>query len=117
MTLPTATDLSSLRWNLVELAPNRRHIMRTGTKLTKAAYLKGVDAEGNGHTVDDCPYGKKHSLPNFMRGNNDPRDAWQLGWRDADRVRRMINNPTEDFPGLTFFEAKALSDAGLLERA
>ncbi len=78
---------------LIALAPN---IERHSKRLPVAAYKKGLIAGLSYDSMDgkypDCPYDARQ-LPNFMRGENDPRTAWRDGSRDGIRIQDIINRP------------------------
>lgn len=95
---------------LLHMAPNaEQHTMR----LPVAAYRKGLIAGLSYDSMDadypECPYDAKQ-LPNFLSGDNDPRQAWRDGSRDALRVRDIVLRPKRHLvPALQQREFKVLT--------
>jgi hypothetical protein len=74
------------------------------TKLTLAAYRKGVEA-GLSQTQPANPYANR-GTNNHLRGGNDPRQAWDEGLRDGGRIAELVSEPGKVFPPITYREAK-----------
>lgn len=74
------------------------------TRLTKAAYRKGVDAGLAGGDPTN-PYAQRGGN-NHLRGGNDPRNAWGEGLRDGSRISELLTEPGKVFPPITWREAK-----------
>lgn len=97
---------------LADMIPAER-VKRMGSRLTKAAFRKGFIA-GLSFAPDDprfpeCPYDRKR-LPNFMQGDNDPRDAWREGSLNGQRIRSVVLCDGHAIvPGLQWREYKALT--------
>lgn len=99
-------------YQLADMAPN---LDDWKTKLARSAYLKGFDAGADFDPADPmlpaCPYAARHSLPNYMRGANDPRAAWLAGLLDGSRFRKMMTAPGFLSPVLKWREYQLLPAA------
>lgn len=65
-------------------------------RLPAVAYRKGIIAGLSYDSTDakypECPYDGRQ-LPNFLSGDNDPRQAWRDGSRDGLRIRDIVLRP------------------------
>lgn len=95
---------------LAKLEKCAPHAEKWLTTLTKAAYAKGL-AMGENFDVtspnwQDNPY--TDNRPNFMRGDNDARAAWNDGSLDGQRIRLMLVDPSKISPPLQQREFRLL---------
>jgi hypothetical protein len=74
------------------------HVDEWTTRITRIAYTRGFEVGLKNHDTACCrnPY-REHDKPNFMKGRNDPWHAWNAGYADGWRLRRMFDKPEACF--------------------
>lgn len=63
------------------------------TRLQEIAYHNGVAAGCARKSTEHNPYADGRAKTNFMRGDNDPRRAWEQGRVDGARIRSLFLEP------------------------
>jgi hypothetical protein len=70
----------------------------------RRGFMAGIDGE-----AESNPYRENGS--NFLRGHNDPREAWFRGYLDGSRIRTLVSQPEKAYPGIRWREYKLLNSA------